>query len=494
MPGSAGLPGMDGTPGGSLPKLPGMDDLLDRARKREGLPIPASGVGGAGDHSRTEAEAEEAAERQALQDEQEEREAEEAEESSKAKKSLNLFYQSRRLAGLEEPRRLQMMGGAGMMMGGMGAGLMGGGGGSGLDAAGASAAVMQLGMSFQHMVRLLHNMMDKCVQGDALDALKQACRHFRSAKYVSGRVMANGADVMEELTSALAHYENKNYKDFGHDIGRTMRKVLLSNSSDGTLPEGLPNKTELANVTTGFLNGFFGSGFFLDITDKDGVPIHIDLHECVSNNLGFFQSIWAATLFAFARKESGGGTKAKAQFATIVALTMMQVPKALRRCNIGAEQEEALMDSIKAMGVGVDAHLTTPRMGSLGKDKVSSQMAAAVNAYTRTKWSDFGEDLGKLFREGALHTLQEKYAVDGRGHFRKRLSALAREARGRGDWRRMLAAAPFALASVSLLLLAAPLVRGRHRAARNLREGTMRLQVEDSDEGRLGDSALEEIE
>merc|ERR1719413_131266 len=93
---------------------------------------------------------------------------------------------------------------------------------------------------------------------------------------------------------------------------------------------------------------------------------------------------------------------------------MMQLPSALRRCNISKEQEEAFVDAVKSFGSGLSMPLTMP-----GKDGVKSQaadnLAQAVKDWTDMKWYSFGSDLGKVMQEMVTVMFPSKYSVDAAG-------------------------------------------------------------------------------
>merc|ERR1719330_267080 len=126
------------------------------------------------------------------------------------------------------------------------------------------------------------------------------------------------------------------------------------------MPEGLPGDEELGNVTTGLLQGFFGRGMYLEVFDKQDPydSISVDMNMCVNRNLGFFQQVWSEAIFMIARAVASGApdmdalddNKAKLQFGTQLAFTMMQVPGAMKKCGISSDQEDMVMDSLKALG------------------------------------------------------------------------------------------------------------------------------------------------
>jgi len=286
---------------------------------------------------------------------------------------------------------------------------------------------MQLGLSVHQIVELTREIVKKCVRGDALRAFQTAGEHMKNLDYIEGRLIANGADVASELADSLTAYQQNDFRTFGNSIGKALRKVLLSRSASAGLPEGLPGKLVLANVTTGVLRGFFGEGFALDIqVPKRDAAIHVDLHQCVDRNLRFFQSIWASTMLFYAQKASQDeqGTVAqqdRAPWGATLAVTMMQVPSALRRCGIGKEEEQMLMDSVRTLGSGTHYHLKQPALGAVTHDEMAAAMATTVKDWARKDWYQFGLDVGKLLQAMFVTVYSQKYEVDGSGKLRKRL-------------------------------------------------------------------------
>lgn len=330
---------------------------------------------------------------------------------------------------------------------------------------------MNLGYSVHHIADLTKDVVKECVKGDARQAFQIAGKHMQSLRYVEGKLVANGADIVTELADALQNYEKHNYKSFGHDMGRVLRKVLLSKNANG-LPEGLPGKLVIANITAGVMRGFFGEGFALNLQTQPGYdPLHIDLHQCVGSNLAFFQSLWGATMLFYGKKDARGqhsvSSSEKPNFGATLALTVMQLPSALRKCNIGEEQEHMLMDSIKRLGSGMKYNLDLPKTDTADEDKIANDMATTVKDWARTDYYTFGQHLGYLLQEMFVDVYGQKWSVDHRGTLRKRLVGMAaaeqRPLAG-ASARSFLRSSALKLASVAVVPLLAGLVvlRIRH--------------------------------
>jgi len=357
-------------------------------------------------------------------------------ESPESEQGMNLFYGSRRLFEVGPE------GDDGSSSGGMSPNMM----------LSAPALAMQFGFNMKEIMSLAHQMMQQCLHGDALAAMNKAAEHLESVEYMTGHFMANGQDVIQELSNAVLAWKQGDPKGFGTNFGLAARKVLLSNTGANSLPEGLPRKEVMANVSAGLIQGMFGAGAAMDLKipgDVDHAPedVHVDLHQCVNDNLQFFQSAWSEALFFFAKKNAKViEDKQKMQWGTAVAFTMMQAPGALEKCGINQEQKEMLMDSIKALGSGeggLDMDVTMPKSDPLDKDKAETEFAQAAKDWAGMNWYQFGNDLGHMLEQAGAAKMSQKYYIGPDGGLKKRLVQLA-DARARAP-----------LASGSLLCLAA---------------------------------------
>jgi hypothetical protein len=342
--------------------------------------------------------------------------------------------------------------------------------------------MMQLGLSVKRIVGLVQGILKECLRGDALKAMETAGKHLQDPEYVSGRLMANGADVASELSDAVLAYEKHDFRSFGQNLGKALRKVLLSQSVAAGLPEGPPESFVLANVSAGILRGFFGEGFALDLEPEAGYdPIHIDLHECVSRNIPIFQSMWAATMFFYGKEASQTQEhdavktdvrKKPGPWAGELALAMLQIPTALRRCGLGSEQKEMLLNSIKTLGSGMHHTMYMPSAESVLKKDVAADMAKTVKEWAHHDWYTFGFDLGRMLQHMFVTVYSMKYSVDGTGTLRKHLIVEAAPARSpmlQGSVGQLLNALPaLPLAAVPLAVVAIA-VKAWRQLTRHLR-------------------------
>merc|ERR1719341_1868865 len=95
-----------------------------------------------------------------------------------------------------------------------------------------------------------------------------------------------------------------------------------------------------------------------------------------------------------------------------MALTMMELPKAMRKCNVGAEQEDMILDSLKSMGRGMDVDFHLPE-DKITNHEITSRVAASVKDWTKQDWWRFGKDIGGLMQGALIKFYPQKYSVDG---------------------------------------------------------------------------------
>jgi hypothetical protein len=307
---------------------------------------------------------------------------------------------------------------------------------------GGTMAMMSLGNEMNKIMQLGHQILSTCLQGDGKAAFQQAIANAKSLSYVSSHVMTNGVDMCEELSGALSSWEKGDTKGFGDNMGTMARKMFLSSDTNGKLPEGLPDKKALMNVTGGFLKGFFGPGMEMEIrTPETGSsPIEIDLNKCVGKNVNLLENMWSSTMYFYGQQSTGGAVvstrtpQGRQEFATMLAYTMMQLPRAMQQCNINNDQKQMLVDAIKGMGSGTSFKFDMPQGEDLTKMQAMSQFANSVSDYEKLVKDPnygmaFGKNLGLLFQEAAEKAFEKKYMVDDYGNLRMRLTELSE-----GNW------------------------------------------------------------
>jgi len=326
---------------------------------------------------------------------------------------------------------------------------------------------LDLAAKFASMLRFERKLAEKCLQGDALDALNTAGVHLHDMSYVGGHLAANGVDVMTEISSAINAYDDADYYLFGKNMGAAWRKVLLSKErSHVNLPQ--PSSEAVEEITQSFFSSFFGRGASLQVlTDADKsaqrfievpplqetadsvsasspdaglepVPIaapvpgttqpekvfSVDLHSCVSKNMQLFESAWAPIREILEDVEdapSGGLGQLASDGPSIntLAMSMFDLQTALETCNIGNEKEAMLIDSLLS-----DSHFHTSidlPEAKIRQDEVSKGVREAVQDWRTQRWSALGSQLGDLLRGQVLLAFPQKYAIDDMGMLRHQL-------------------------------------------------------------------------
>lgn len=325
----------------------------------------------------------------------------------------------------------------------------------------ASAVFIDIGVTLQQVVMLAHHIGENCLEGDTLRALKTAAKHMRDVKYIAGHFLANGADVVEELTDCVEAYHSHNFTRFGSDIGVALRKVLLSHDSNA-MPEAIMTKEVMADIAQGLVKGFFGKGFVLNVQlEKDALdPLHIDIEACIANNMLFFKEVFSSVMYLYSQKveeeaKSQGLVRQGAQekreqkgrFGTAVALAMMQLPDALQKCGLHKGQSDMLVDSIKNFGEGMQITVQTPNVAP-DHAALKANLHQTLKDWSELHWYQFGFDVGLLLQEMLLTLFPTEYSFDTNGVLQKVLSETPVPGRLARGLPAMIAVPGFLLAAV----------------------------------------------
>lgn len=307
------------------------------------------------------------------------------------------------------------------------------------------AEVADVGIQATSIVRLAKQLLKDCVKGDVLETLNTSAKHLMNMSYVGNRLLANGVDIAEALAESVMDWDRGDHRGVGEHIGEALRKILLADASDSPpLPEGMPRSEIIAEVTSGLMNGFFVEGSELTMKDlaAPNVDIEIDLHECIANNEIFFQNVFKGAwtiiaqmsanpqqfghMFDFLQGKPNGGRLLEATIQdgmSELAMAMMSIPAALKRCNIDDETRDMLSDAVKSLQ-WARFKFDFPRE-KFNEKEVQDLLARAVQSWTRWRFEDFGDDVGQLLRAMVLLVYPQKYEVDKVGHLRRTLIAEA---------------------------------------------------------------------
>jgi len=297
---------------------------------------------------------------------------------------------------------------------------------------------MQVAQQVQHLASLGQQVMDKCLQSDGKQMLQTAAENAKDPQYLAQSMSANGITAAGTMAAAKESWDSGDASGFGSNVGTALREVFLSSDTSGSLPEGLPDKSTLGNVTGGLLDGFFGSGSTATITTPE-TSWTIDMNKCVGNNLPLMQYMYSNLFSGLAKAASGStvstsssafssASSGSSSQATSIMMTMMQMPGALKQCGIGSEQEQALKDAFASASMpSVDMNM--PDSGSMSSTDAVQAAASTAEAYSQlvsdpTTATSFGESLGKNL-QSVLSSVSNKYYVDKSGRLRKRLTVLS---------------------------------------------------------------------
>merc|ERR1719253_385576 len=86
-------------------------------------------------------------------------------------------------------------------------------------------------MKLTSLITLATTLMKNCVQGDALQMLKDTGANFINMQYIGERFLISGVDIAHRLADGILAFEHHDWHRFGEDIGISLRKILLSNST-----------------------------------------------------------------------------------------------------------------------------------------------------------------------------------------------------------------------------------------------------------------------
>lgn len=261
--------------------------------------------------------------------------------------------------------------------------------------------------------------LQQCLQGNE-EAFAILAQRISNVTFISGRLMASGADIFLELLSALNASDHQNFEMFGEHVGRGFRKVLLTNHSGiPLLPEGPPTQEMIQELMTGLADGFFGKGLWLGISSSER-PLneHINLEQCVRENVAFFETLWSAvwTLFSQQLLFSDDALEDSSVFGGV----LVQLPVALMKCNLGPRDAEVLMDAAKSLA-SMHLELRTPDQAATHGFDITKILATGAADFEKRDWHKFAVDLGDLLRKLLVSNFARKYEIDANGVLRQQL-------------------------------------------------------------------------
>jgi hypothetical protein len=118
--------------------------------------------------------------------------------------------------------------------------------------------------------------------------------------------------------------------------------------------------------------------------------------------------------------QPGGG---QPKWTGELMIALLQLPMALRRCDVDQETQGMLMEAIQTLA-NLKVHLSFPR-GKLQMKEITERMAQAVEAWTKWNFKEFGREIGVMLREFVLLMYPRRYSVDESGRLRRQLAVSA---------------------------------------------------------------------
>eukprot|EP00929_Paragymnodinium_shiwhaense_P116168 TRINITY_DN8547_c0_g2_i1.p1 TRINITY_DN8547_c0_g2~~TRINITY_DN8547_c0_g2_i1.p1 ORF type:complete len:549 (+),score=135.85 TRINITY_DN8547_c0_g2_i1:116-1762(+) len=338
---------------------------------------------------------------------------------------------------------------------------------------------LEFAARFAGILDLERQLAKQCLHDDAVKTLETAADHMGNLTYVGGHVIANGVDILTELTDAAAAFDAGNFRRFGQDLGGAWRKVVLSKKSDMGLE--MPSEAGIEEMTQSLMASLFGNGLSLQIETDGGMSmttpmlrgsmygstmsagqpgqapanpvqpalpvqpamtapatvqqpgypypsgpqtINIDLRNCLVVNMPLFESAWAPVLKLFQDAASKEAAEAALSDMSALVMSMFDLQLALRMCGLGPYQEAALLDGMKAGTV--HTKLDLPEVHSMSpqqeRDSMSKAFAEALQDWKLHSWAAFGGQLGSILRDMMVVMFPAKYSVDDLGRLRTLLA------------------------------------------------------------------------
>jgi len=337
---------------------------------------------------------------------------------------------------------------------------------------GESAVIaMEMSASLSNIFQVESDLAKKCLRGDVEDELVQAVENLGNMTFVGGRLLSNGVDIVEEISSAFTAYEHQNFRAFGKDLGTAGRKVLLAKRSTSS-GFSEPSSKDITDLTQGLFASFFGSGMHLQLA-TDAVPasaveqpalatkglsasttplvdwglaavmtaapgsgiiltsttampptlypattLDVNLRTCIKGNMPLLKSAWKP-VFQLLSKATGSTSAAESPDMSELMLSMMDLQVALTRCNVGPAQEAMLIDAIES-GTKIHSKLQLANSHTTGSG-VASLLTSALEDFRDKHWYEFGDQLGKAMQDMVVVTFAQKYEVDDVGRLRSKL-------------------------------------------------------------------------
>eukprot|EP00928_Gymnodinium_smaydae_P022699 TRINITY_DN18980_c0_g1_i1.p1 TRINITY_DN18980_c0_g1~~TRINITY_DN18980_c0_g1_i1.p1 ORF type:complete len:662 (+),score=135.61 TRINITY_DN18980_c0_g1_i1:92-1987(+) len=375
----------------------------------------------------------------------------------------------------------------------------------------ARLTALELSHSLNDMFEVEHSLAKKCLQGASLDMIAAAQQHMKNMTYVGGHLVANGADVIHNLASAVTSYDDNDMEKFGRSIGGAWRQVLLADPKSSTslvqhmeefIQDLKPAKLmkamdedSMERMTEGMVTSLFGDGFSVQLLapgageisttpspggwmppadpfwdgDKKGImqfkmpdsyrvatndtAVNINLHECIQGNSELFHDAYKPVVGLSEQFMEGHCTGAvRSLCMSLWTVVLSDVQQALTTCGFTPDQERVLIHALWA-GKLFHGNLSLPDQEVRAHD-VTVTMAEAIEEFQDDHYKRFGAQLGTLMREMIVVSFPEEYTKDEHGNLKRVLRDLAQPQRSSTGAAALLLLAAGSLGAAVLFALA----------------------------------------
>lgn len=277
------------------------------------------------------------------------------------------------------------------------------------------------------MATSIKSLAQGCFHEDGLNLIKTAGKHMTDPTWLRQNFANHGVDVARAMADGVLGMADGDYGRFGNDIGKSFRKVLVSTNpgeAASLLPAGTNVQLLTEQVADGVMNGVFGKGTGLQITDKKDprVNMNIDLNKCFYGNRNTWENMFEGTWDVISKFAVGAGNPTApgavnnlgatntADWKSELMSSMMGLPSAMEHCGLGFGEFGDIKRSFKNMQ-GLHFKFKLPDSKNIndickhyskaGAD-VQEKMAKSIQDFAKQDYSSFGGHLGKFIRDGGI--------------------------------------------------------------------------------------------
>jgi len=198
--------------------------------------------------------------------------------------------------------------------------------------------------------------------------------------YAVGKsLILNGSEIFGDISSAINAYKNKQYENFGYEVGVAMGTVLAG--AQETALEGEMDFSSIDLIVSGILSGAFNTNK-LSVSDC--------LQDIASIADGLVQVI---DLF-----EKGNSLSVKTALKKL-AQTLEELPRALSTCGQAEVEAEALAKELAILANPTTFKFKVGNSLLLNGIEIYKEIFGALAAYRHGNYYEFGYDIGVALNE-----------------------------------------------------------------------------------------------